>query len=158
MLKSFSKTSPENSGGAENSAEISGTNGINFFCYMYESSLRHPVRVPEINITACNSAGLLGCFIEHISCKEIVKLPGQIFPIHLQLIKVMLYCLFRLAHIPVKLVKSRTSPNVRILVKPAPRYRTHTHRGTSSTGRERCLSATSHCVFIKQINPPPPRR
>jgi hypothetical protein len=30
VLKSFSKTSPENSGGAENSAEISGTNGINF--------------------------------------------------------------------------------------------------------------------------------
>jgi hypothetical protein len=31
VLKSFSKTSPENSGGAENSAEISGTNGINFW-------------------------------------------------------------------------------------------------------------------------------
>ncbi len=46
----------ENSGGAENSAEISGTNGISFFCYMYESSLRHPVWVPEINVKACNSA------------------------------------------------------------------------------------------------------
>ncbi len=56
MLNSFSKTSPENSGGAENSAEISGTNGINFFCYMYQSSLRHPVWVPEINVKACNSA------------------------------------------------------------------------------------------------------
>ncbi len=33
--ESFSKTPPENSGGAENSAEISGTNGINFVCYMY---------------------------------------------------------------------------------------------------------------------------
>ncbi len=55
MLKSFSKTSPENSGGAENSAEITRTNGINFFCYMYESSLRHPVWVPEINVKACNS-------------------------------------------------------------------------------------------------------
>ncbi len=54
-LNSFSKTSPENSGRDENSAEISGTNGINFFCYMYESSLRHPVRVPEINVKACNS-------------------------------------------------------------------------------------------------------
>ncbi len=31
MLNSFSKRSPENSGGAEKSAEISGTNGINFF-------------------------------------------------------------------------------------------------------------------------------
>ncbi len=51
----FFKTSPENSGGAENSAEISGTNGLNFFCYMYESSLWHPVWVPEINVTACNS-------------------------------------------------------------------------------------------------------
>ncbi len=57
MLKSFSKTLLENSGGAENSAEISGTNGINFFCYMYESSLRHTVWVPEINVTACNSEG-----------------------------------------------------------------------------------------------------
>jgi hypothetical protein len=51
----FSKTSPENSSGAENSSEISGTNGINFFCYKYESSLRHPVWVPEINVKACNS-------------------------------------------------------------------------------------------------------
>jgi hypothetical protein len=51
----FFKTPPENSSGAENSAEISGTNGINFFCYMYESSLRHPVWVPEINVKACNS-------------------------------------------------------------------------------------------------------
>ncbi len=44
-------------GGAENSAEISGTNGINFFaiCTNLVYSLRHPVWVPEINITACNS-------------------------------------------------------------------------------------------------------
>jgi hypothetical protein len=53
--KFFSKTPPENSGGAENSTETSGTNGINFFCYMYESSLRHPVWVPEINVKPCNS-------------------------------------------------------------------------------------------------------
>ncbi len=32
----FSVTPPENSGGAENSAELSGTNGIHFFCSMYE--------------------------------------------------------------------------------------------------------------------------
>ncbi len=56
-LNSFSKTSPENSGGAENSAEISGTNGINFFRFMYESSLQHLVWVPEINVKACNSVG-----------------------------------------------------------------------------------------------------
>jgi hypothetical protein len=56
VLKSYSKTSLENSGGAEKSAEISGTNGKNFFCYMFESSLRHPVWVLEINIKACNSA------------------------------------------------------------------------------------------------------
>ncbi len=57
MLKFFSKTPPENSGGAENSTETSGTNGINFFCYMYESSLQHPhpVWVPEINVKPCNS-------------------------------------------------------------------------------------------------------
>ncbi len=55
VLKSFSKTLPENSGGAENSTEILGTNGINFFCYMYESSLRNPVWVPEINVKACNN-------------------------------------------------------------------------------------------------------
>jgi hypothetical protein len=54
-FKSFTKTSPEKSGGTENSAEISGTNGINFFCCMYESSLPHPVWVLEINVMACNS-------------------------------------------------------------------------------------------------------
>jgi hypothetical protein len=57
VFNSFSKTPPENSGGAENSAEISGTNDKKFFCYMYESSLRHPVWVPEINVKACNSEG-----------------------------------------------------------------------------------------------------
>ena len=53
----LSITPPENSGGAENSTETSGTNGINFFCYMYESSLQHPhpVWVPEINVNPCNS-------------------------------------------------------------------------------------------------------
>jgi hypothetical protein len=56
VLKLFSKTPPENSGGPENSAETAGTSGINFFCYMYESSLRHPVWVPEINVKPCNSA------------------------------------------------------------------------------------------------------
>ncbi len=55
VLKSFFQNIA--SGGAENSTEISGTNGINFFCYMYESSLRHPVWVPEINVKACNSVG-----------------------------------------------------------------------------------------------------
>ncbi len=60
VLKSFSKTSAENSGGTENSAEISSTNGIHFFCYMYESSLQHPVWVPEINVTACNSVNWEG--------------------------------------------------------------------------------------------------
>jgi hypothetical protein len=53
--KIFFGTAPENSGGTENSAENSGPNGRIFFCYMYEFSLRHPVWVAEINITACNS-------------------------------------------------------------------------------------------------------
>ncbi len=46
-------------GGAENSMETSGTNGINFFCYMYESSLRHPVWVLEINVKPCNSVVII---------------------------------------------------------------------------------------------------
>jgi hypothetical protein len=51
----FSRTPPENSGGAENSTENSGPHAKNFFCSMYESSLRHPVWVPEINVNPCNS-------------------------------------------------------------------------------------------------------
>jgi hypothetical protein len=43
--------SPEDFSGRENS----GTNRKNFFCYMYELSLRHPVWAAEINVTACNS-------------------------------------------------------------------------------------------------------
>jgi hypothetical protein len=43
--------------GAENAAENSGTNSKILFCYMYESSLRHPVCAPEINVTAWNSVG-----------------------------------------------------------------------------------------------------
>ncbi len=56
MHNSFSRTSPENSGGAENLTEKSGPDGKIFFCYMYEYSLRHQVWVPEINVRACNSA------------------------------------------------------------------------------------------------------
>ncbi len=64
VLKYFSVTPPENSGGAENSTESSGPHAKNFFCSMYESSLRHQVWVPEINVNPCNSvAGLkLDCF------------------------------------------------------------------------------------------------
>ncbi len=54
----FSGTPPENSRGMENAAENSGTNGENFFCFMYEFSLRHPVWVAEINVKASNCAGL----------------------------------------------------------------------------------------------------
>jgi hypothetical protein len=35
VLKYFSGTPPENSGGTENAAENSGTNSKNFFCYTY---------------------------------------------------------------------------------------------------------------------------
>jgi hypothetical protein len=55
VLKYFSVTPPENSGGAENSTENSGPHARIFFCYMYELSQRHPVWVAEINVTACNS-------------------------------------------------------------------------------------------------------
>jgi hypothetical protein len=34
--------------------QVSGPHSRNFFCNMYEYSLRHPVWVAEINITACN--------------------------------------------------------------------------------------------------------
>jgi hypothetical protein len=54
----FSSTPPENSGGAENLAEKAGPDSQKFFCYMYEYSLQHPAWVAEINVTACNSAGL----------------------------------------------------------------------------------------------------
>jgi hypothetical protein len=56
VLKKFSHTPPENSGGAENSTKNLGPHAKNFFCSMYESSLRHPVWVPEINVNPCNSA------------------------------------------------------------------------------------------------------
>jgi hypothetical protein len=55
VLKYFSVTPPENSGGTENSTENSGPHAKNFFCSMYESSLRHQVWVPEINVKPCNS-------------------------------------------------------------------------------------------------------
>ncbi len=58
MLKYFSVTPPENSGGAVNSTENSGPHAKNFFCSMYESSLRHPVWVPEINVKPCNSVAI----------------------------------------------------------------------------------------------------
>ncbi len=59
MLKYFSVTPPENSVGAENSTENSGPHAKNFFCSVYESSLRHPVWVPEINVNPCNSVYVL---------------------------------------------------------------------------------------------------
>jgi hypothetical protein len=55
VLKYFSVKPPENSGGAENSTEISGPYGKKNFCSVYELSQRHPVWVAEINVTACNS-------------------------------------------------------------------------------------------------------
>jgi hypothetical protein len=64
VLKYFSVTPPENSGGAENSTKNSDPHAIIFFFYMYEISQRHPVWVAEINVTACNSAAIhaLGYF------------------------------------------------------------------------------------------------
>jgi hypothetical protein len=43
---------------------------------MYESSLRHPVRVPEINVNPCNSV---------VTCRDFLALPflapeGREFP------------------------------------------------------------------------------
>jgi hypothetical protein len=55
VLKYFSITLPENSGGAENSTENSGPHAKNCFCSMYEMSQRHPVWVAENHVTACNS-------------------------------------------------------------------------------------------------------
>ncbi len=55
MYKCFSSTQPEKSGGTKNFAEKSGTGNKKFFCYMQDYSLRHPVWVAEINVTACNS-------------------------------------------------------------------------------------------------------
>jgi hypothetical protein len=48
VLKHFSITPPENSGGPEKSTENSGSHAKNFFCSMYEMSPRHPVWVAEI--------------------------------------------------------------------------------------------------------------
>jgi hypothetical protein len=55
VLKHFSITPPENSGGAEKSTENSGSHAKNFFCSMYEMSQRHPVWVTENHINPCNS-------------------------------------------------------------------------------------------------------
>jgi hypothetical protein len=55
VLKYFSITPPENSGGAENSTEKSGPHAKNFFCSMYEMSQRHPVWVAENHVKPCNS-------------------------------------------------------------------------------------------------------
>jgi hypothetical protein len=57
VLKNFSITPPENSGGAENSTENLGPHAKNFFCSMYEMSQRHPVWVAENHINPCNSEG-----------------------------------------------------------------------------------------------------
>jgi hypothetical protein len=57
MLKYFSVTPPENSGGAENSTENSGPHAKNYFCSMYEMSQRHPVWLAENHIKPCNSVG-----------------------------------------------------------------------------------------------------
>ena len=55
MLKYFSITTPENSDGAENSPENSGSHAKNIFCSMYEMSQRHPVWVAENHVNPCNS-------------------------------------------------------------------------------------------------------
>jgi hypothetical protein len=55
VLKYFSVTPPENSGGAENSTENSGPHAKIFFCSMYEMSQRHPVWVAENHVKPCNS-------------------------------------------------------------------------------------------------------
>jgi hypothetical protein len=55
VLKHFSITPPENSGGAEKLTEISGSHAKNFFCSMYEMSQRHPVWVTENHVNPCNS-------------------------------------------------------------------------------------------------------
>jgi hypothetical protein len=56
VLKYFSVTPPENSGGAEDSTKNSGPHAKNFFCSMYEMSQRHPVCVAENHVNPCNSA------------------------------------------------------------------------------------------------------
>jgi hypothetical protein len=55
VLKYFSVTPPENSGGAENSTENSGPHAKNYFCSMYEISQRHLVWVAENHGKPCNS-------------------------------------------------------------------------------------------------------
>jgi hypothetical protein len=57
VLKHFSITPPENSGGAEKSTENSGSHAKNFFCSMYEMSQRHPVWVAENHVNPCKSGG-----------------------------------------------------------------------------------------------------
>jgi hypothetical protein len=55
VLKYFSVSLRENSGGAENSTENSGPHAKNLFCSMYEMSQRHPVWVAENHVKPCNS-------------------------------------------------------------------------------------------------------
>jgi hypothetical protein len=55
VLKHFSNTPSENSGGAEKSTEKTGSHAKNFFCSMYEMSQRHPVWVTENHVNPCNS-------------------------------------------------------------------------------------------------------
>jgi hypothetical protein len=59
VLKHFSITPAENSGGAEKSTEKSGSHAKNFFCSMYEMSQRHPVWVAENHVNPCNRAGAI---------------------------------------------------------------------------------------------------
>jgi hypothetical protein len=61
VLKYFSITPPENSVGAENSPENSGSHAKNFFCSMYEMSQRHPVWVAENHVNPCNSVEVFFC-------------------------------------------------------------------------------------------------
>jgi hypothetical protein len=56
VLKYFSVTPPENSGGADKSTENSGPHAKNFFCSIYEMSQRHPVWVAKNRVNPCNSA------------------------------------------------------------------------------------------------------
>jgi hypothetical protein len=60
VLKYFSITPPENSGGTENSTEKSGSHAKNFFCSMYEMNQRHPVWVAENHVKPCYSVERVG--------------------------------------------------------------------------------------------------
>ncbi len=58
VLIHFSTTPPENSGGADKSAENLGSHAKNFFCSMYEMSQRHPVWAAENHVKPCNSVSI----------------------------------------------------------------------------------------------------